>query len=129
MISKAPQKAATLTIDGKPVTVPEGTTIWDAARQAGIEIPVLCHDTRLRPVGVCRVCVVEVEGARSLVASCAAPVANNMVVRTESPNVIVARKMVLQLLLSSGNGKYNGESILFFDRSVQVLQGSDVLIV
>src|SRR5215210_6950185 len=57
-------KAITLTIDGQTITVPEGTTIWDAARKLGIDIPVLCHDPRLVPVAVCRVCAVEVKGAR-----------------------------------------------------------------
>ena len=58
-----------LTIDGQTVEVEAGTTIWDAARQAGVEIPVLCHDPRLAPVGVCRVCLVDV-GERRLTASC-----------------------------------------------------------
>ena len=60
-----------LTIDGRAVEVEPGTTVFDAARAAGIEVPVLCHDPGLRPVGVCRICTVEVEGARTLVASCA----------------------------------------------------------
>ena len=59
----------TLSIDGKPVTVPEGTTIWEAAKKSGIDIPVLCHDPKLRPVGVCRMCVVDI-GGRVLAASC-----------------------------------------------------------
>src|SRR6266542_4538836 len=50
-----------LTIDGRPVAVPAGTTVWEAARAAGIDIPVLCHQPRLRPVGVCRLCVVDVD--------------------------------------------------------------------
>ena len=62
--------SVTLEIDGRTVTVPEGTTLWEAARQLGLEIPTLCHDPALRPVGVCRMCVVEVEGARTLAASC-----------------------------------------------------------
>ena len=56
-----------LTIDGRNLEVPEGTTIWDAARSAGIEVPVLCHEPRLAPVGVCRMCVVDV-GERALAA-------------------------------------------------------------
>ena len=59
----------TLTIDGREVTAPEGTTIWQAAKAAGIDIPVLCHDERYDPVGVCRMCVVDV-GARVFAASC-----------------------------------------------------------
>ena len=67
------------------------------------DIPPLCYLETLEPINSCRACVVEVEGARSLVASCAMPAANGMVVRTETPQVVAARKMVLQLLLSSGN--------------------------
>ncbi|MBI4589181.1 MAG: (2Fe-2S)-binding protein, partial [Candidatus Rokubacteria bacterium] len=73
--------SVTLTIDGRKVSVPEGTTIWQVARQAGIEIPVLCHDPRLRPVGVCRVCVVDV-GERVLAASCVRAAADGMTVST-----------------------------------------------
>jgi NADH dehydrogenase/NADH:ubiquinone oxidoreductase subunit G len=61
-----------LTIDGVQVEVAEGTTLWEAARARGIEIPVLCHDPRLRPVGVCRLCVVDV-GERTLAAACVRP--------------------------------------------------------
>lgn len=60
--------AVTLTIDGRRVSVPEGSTIWEAARRARIEIPVLCHDPRLRPVGVCRLCGGDV-GERVLAAA------------------------------------------------------------
>ena len=62
-------ETVTLEIDGQEVTVEKGRTIWDAARAAGIEIPVLCHDPKLKPVGVCRLCAVEVEGARVMAAS------------------------------------------------------------
>ena len=78
-------------------------SILDVARRNSIDIPTLCHLKGATATGACRVCVVEVEGARSLVASCAAPAANDMVVRTESAKVIAARHMVIQLLLSSGN--------------------------
>jgi NADH dehydrogenase/NADH:ubiquinone oxidoreductase subunit G len=64
MLDTAP---ITLTIDGRKVSVPPGTTIWEAARQQGIEIPALCHSPRLKPVGVCRMCVVDV-GERVLAA-------------------------------------------------------------
>ena len=62
MVIHAPAttRTVTLTIDGPQVTVPEGTTIWTAAKEAGIDIPVLCHDERYDPVGVCRMCVVDV---------------------------------------------------------------------
>ena len=80
----AAPRTVTLEIDGRSVTVPEGTTVYDAAQSLGIPIPVLCHDPRLRPVGVCRMCVVEVEGARTLQASCVRPCEAGMKVRTEA---------------------------------------------
>ena len=98
-----PTNDVRVTIDGQETLVPRDTTILEAASDLGIDIPTLCHLKEASPTGACRVCVVEVEGARSLIASCAAPAANNMVVRTESANVITARRMVIQLLLSSGN--------------------------
>jgi formate dehydrogenase alpha subunit len=75
-------------------------TVLQAAQTAGIEIPHLCYHEKLPPTGACRMCVVEVEGARSLVASCAYPVAEGMVVRTNTERVIKARKLALELLLS-----------------------------
>ena len=93
--------AVALTIDGRPATVPEGTTILGAAATLGITIPTLCYLETLRPVNVCRLCVVEVEGARVLVPSCARAVEAGMVVHTRSPRVRQARKMVLELLASS----------------------------
>jgi len=92
--------AIILTIDGRRVETEEGATIFQAARAAGIEIPHLCYWEGLEPTGACRLCVVEVEGAKSLVASCAYPVANGMVVSTKSERVIKGRKQVLELLLS-----------------------------
>ncbi|HQK23519.1 MAG TPA: 2Fe-2S iron-sulfur cluster-binding protein, partial [Candidatus Latescibacteria bacterium] len=71
-----------LTINGREITVEAGTTILQAARLAGFQIPTLCYLSGLSPTGACRVCVVEVEGARTLVPSCAFPVADGMVVRT-----------------------------------------------
>jgi formate dehydrogenase major subunit len=97
--AKTAAKALTLTIDGRQVTVPEGTSIWDAARGLGIPIPVLCHDPRLRPVGVCRMCVVEVQGARTLQASCVRPCEAGMDVKTQSPVVERNRAMLADLLL------------------------------
>ena len=76
-----------LTIDGMKVSVPEGTTVFDAARSNGILIPTLCHQQNETPVGVCRVCVVDIEKARVLQASCVRPAENNMVVRTNSERV------------------------------------------
>ena len=89
-----------LTIDGREVQAEEGTTIFEAARKAGIHIPHLCYRHDLTPTTSCRLCVVEVEGARTLVASCALPVAPKMVIRTGTKRVQDARKLVVELLLS-----------------------------
>ena len=89
-----------LTIDDKEITVQAGTTVLQAARAAGIMIPNLCYHAKLPPSGACRMCVVEVEGGRTLAASCALPVAEGMVVSTNSERVMKARKLVLELLLS-----------------------------
>jgi NADH-quinone oxidoreductase subunit G/formate dehydrogenase alpha subunit len=91
----------TLTIDGQKVTVPAGTTVLDAARQAGIFIPTLCHDPELSGWGGCRLCVVEIQGMRNLPASCVTAAAAGMVVHTASEAVIEARKTILDLLLSN----------------------------
>jgi formate dehydrogenase major subunit len=88
-----------LTLDGRPVSVPAGTTLWEAARQNGIAIPVLCHDPRLRPVGVCRLCMVDV-GGRTLAASCVRECEEGMVVRTSGEPIERTRRMVTALLLA-----------------------------
>ena len=88
-----------LRIDGQPVTVPAGTTVWDAARQVGVEIPVLCHDPRYRPVGVCRMCVVDV-GGRVLAAACVRPCEPGMNVTTASPAIEQHRALLTALLLA-----------------------------
>ena len=89
----------TLTIDGREITAPEGTTIWAAAKAAGIDIPVLCHDERFDPVGVCRMCVVDV-GAPAFAASCVRACESGMQVRTDSPEVGRSRAMLTKLLVS-----------------------------
>src|SRR2546421_3301558 len=88
-----------LQIDGQQVNVPAGTTIWEAARQLGIEIPALCYDPRLQPVGVCRLCVVDV-GSRVLAASCVRACEDGMVVRTGGERVEKQRRTLTALLLS-----------------------------
>ncbi len=93
--------AIKLTIDGQEIEVAPGTTILEAARQLGIDIPTFCQDPELPPNGACRICVVEVEKARALVASCVAPVGPDMVVYTESERVINARKNNLGLMLAN----------------------------
>jgi predicted molibdopterin-dependent oxidoreductase YjgC len=90
-----------LTIDGRSLSVPAGTTILSAAARLGITIPTLCYLETLRAVNVCRLCVVEVEGARVLVPSCARAVEPGMVVHTRSPRAVHSRRLVLELLASS----------------------------
>lgn len=90
-----------LTIDGNPVEVEAGTTILEAAQKIGVHIPTLCYHPELRLEGACRICVVEVEGMRNLVASCVYPVANNMVVKTNSEAVRKARRTVVELLVAN----------------------------
>jgi len=89
-----------LTIDGREVVTEEGKSIFEAARKVGIRIPHLCYREDLTVTAACRLCVVEVEGARTLVASCAYPVANRMVVRTDTQRVLDARRLALEFLLS-----------------------------
>ncbi|MBI3992284.1 MAG: formate dehydrogenase subunit alpha [Candidatus Lambdaproteobacteria bacterium] len=86
-----------LTIDGRALRVPRGTTLWEAARRAGIEIPVLCHEPRMAPVGVCRLCVVDV-GERVLASACTRPCAEGMQVTTASPAIEGHRRVLLELL-------------------------------
>jgi len=90
----------TVTIDGHQVTVPPGTTLYDAALNAGITIPVLCHSPKLQPVAVCRMCVVEVQGARVLQASCIRQAEDGMVVQTQSDSVKRSRAMLTELLMA-----------------------------
>ena len=92
-----------LTIDGRPVAVEKGTTILEAARQAGIDIPTLCYWKDLNEVGACRVCVVEIEGQERLSAACATVAEEGMVVRTATPRVLDARRINVQLILSQHN--------------------------
>src|SRR5665647_960480 len=95
----------TLTINNISVEVPEGTTILAASKQIGIHIPTLCFLEGLQAIGACRVCVVEVEGARNLVASCSMPVGQGMKVFTNTRKVREARRAVVELLLSEHNGE------------------------
>ena len=90
-----------ITIDGKPVSVPSGSTILEACRAEGIDTPTLCYLENLTPVNVCRVCVVEVTGSRVLVPACSRKVEAGMDVQTDSDRVRLSRKMVLEFLGSS----------------------------
>jgi predicted molibdopterin-dependent oxidoreductase YjgC len=93
----------TLFINGNEFAFEPGETILEVARRNSIDIPTLCHLKGTTPTGACRICVVEVEKARTLMASCATPAAAGMVVQTESPKVVEARRQIIQLMLSSGN--------------------------
>ena len=93
-----------LIIDGEKVEAAKGSTILEAASQAGIKIPTLCHDPRLKPHAACRICLVEVEGAKGPLAACSTPVQKNMVVRTKTDNITELRRTALDLLLSDHYG-------------------------
>ncbi|MEW6034208.1 MAG: 2Fe-2S iron-sulfur cluster-binding protein [Chloroflexota bacterium] len=93
--------AITVTLNGQAIEARPGMTILELATEQGIRIPTLCLHKDLSPTGACRLCVVEVARSRTLVASCHTPVAANMAIETHSPKVIRARKMVLELMLSS----------------------------
>src|SRR5258708_20432392 len=94
---QARTETVTLTIDGREITAAGGATIWAAARAAGIDIPVLCHDERYDPVGVCRMCVVDV-GAPAYAASCVRACENGMDVRTATPDLEPSRATLVELL-------------------------------
>lgn len=92
-------------INGMAVSVPQGSTILEAARYAGIEIPTLCYMKKINAIGACRICVVEVKGARSLVAACVYPVNEGMEIFTNTPAVRKSRKTTLELILSNHEKK------------------------
>ena len=100
------RRLVTLTVDGAEIRVPEGATILDAlhdAGGAGADTPTLCWSPNLTPINACRVCVVDVEGSRPLVPSCARRAEDGMVVRTDTERVRHSRRMVLELLASSAD--------------------------
>jgi len=90
----------TVTINGREASGREGMTVLDLAREMGIPIPTLCHDPHLSPYGACRVCLVEEEKSGALLASCVAPLSPGMVIRTGSPRVLEARRMIVKLMLA-----------------------------
>lgn len=92
-----------LTIDGVKVSVPQGSTVLEAAKSAGIYIPTLCYLKDINEIGACRMCLVEIKGARALAASCVMPASEGMEVRTNTPKLREARKVNLELLLSNHN--------------------------
>ncbi len=91
----------TVTIDGREASGREGMTILDLAKEMKIPIPTLCHDSHLAPHGACRVCLVEEEKSGALLASCVAPLSSGMVIRTDSPRVLEARRMIVKLMLAA----------------------------
>lgn len=97
----APRRMLELSIDGRPIRAIEGSTILDACKRAGIDTPTLCYAETLTPANACRLCVVEVEGARTLAPSCSRKVGEGMVVHTDTPRVRTSRRLVLELLASS----------------------------
>ena len=99
-------KMLNIKINGQPYTVPYGTTVLEAAKMAGIDIPTLCYLKDINEIGACRLCLVEVKGARGLVTACVYPIEREGTeIVTNSPAIIKARKMNLQLLLSNHNKK------------------------
>jgi formate dehydrogenase major subunit len=97
-------KNITLTIDGRQVTGPDGSTILEIAKSNGIDIPTLCNDEKLEPFGSCFLCITEVKGARRLMPACATKAFDGMVVNTETKAIATSRKMCLELLLSDHTG-------------------------
>lgn len=95
------EKKITLTINGSQVSGREEMTILEVAKENGIDIPTLCYIEGLPPMGACRLCVVEVEGSRTLVGSCHAPITEGMVIYTHSPKVLAARRIMVELMLAS----------------------------
>ncbi len=93
-----------LTIDGRKITAEAGQTVLEAAKAGGIEIPTLCHDPRLNPFGACRLCLVELQGAKGPVTACTTRVGEGMVVNTRTGEMIALRKMALEFLLSEHHG-------------------------
>ena len=90
-----PADTVTLTIDGKPVTARKGTLLVEAAKQVGIEIPIFCYHPKMKPVGACRMCLVQVEKLPRLQTACTTPVAADMVVHTRTHEVIAAQNGVI----------------------------------
>jgi predicted molibdopterin-dependent oxidoreductase YjgC len=95
------QRQIEIKIDGKSVSAPEGSTILDATRRLGIDTPTLCYLESLTPVNVCRVCVVELEGSRTLVPACSRKVEPGMSIKTDSERVRLSRRLVIEFLASS----------------------------
>jgi formate dehydrogenase alpha subunit len=94
-------EAITITLNGREVSGQPGMTVLDLARESGVDIPTLCYDPHLDPIGACRICIVEDERSGALMASCVTPIASGMVINTESPRVQERRKTIVKLMLAS----------------------------
>ena len=106
-----PKRMLNITVDGEDVAAPEGSTILEVCRGRGIDTPTLCYLENLSPVNVCRVCVVELEGARTLVPACSRKVEAGMKIRTDSERVRASRRMVFELLSSSVDMSLTGADV------------------
>jgi predicted molibdopterin-dependent oxidoreductase YjgC len=112
----SPKTMVELTVDGQTVRVFDGSTILDACRQLGVDTPTLCYGDTLTPVNVCRVCVVELEGSRTLVPACSRKAEAGMVVHTDSERVRTSRRLVLELLGSSVDLSTAPDALAYIDR-------------
>jgi predicted molibdopterin-dependent oxidoreductase YjgC len=106
-----PKRMLTVTVDGEDVSAVEGSTILEVCRNRGIDTPTLCYLENLTPVNACRVCVVELEGARTLVPACARKIEAGMKIKTDSERVRASRRMVLELLESSVDMSLTGAQV------------------
>src|SRR6201999_4302788 len=95
------RRTVEVTVDDRTVTVPEGSTLLDACRALEIDTPTLCYGETLEPANACRVCMVELQGARTLVPACSRTAEDGMVIKTDSERVRLNRRMVIELLASS----------------------------
>ena len=108
-IDPTSETAVTIKIDGADVLVPEGSSVLDACNAAGVDTPTLCYADNLTPANACRVCVVELDGSRTLIPSCSRPAEEGMVIHTDSERVRHSRKMVLEFLGSGVDLSQAGE--------------------
>src|ERR1700682_3872362 len=95
-----PADTVNLTIDGKTVVAPKGMLLVEAAKLVGLEIPIFCYHAKLKPIGACRMCLVQIEKLPRLQTACTTPVAADMVVHSDTPEVVAAQNGVLELLLA-----------------------------
>jgi NADH dehydrogenase/NADH:ubiquinone oxidoreductase subunit G len=111
-----PRRLFEIQLNGKPVQAPDGSTLLDACRRAGADVPTLCFLDGMSPLGACRLCVVEVEGSRALVPACERKVEPGMKVRTESERVQLSRRLLLELLSSSVDLSRSPEAREYMER-------------